>query len=69
MFIFPLVGMGWDKLSGTGVSAALKIVQRHSLLGISALRSGGVTPMNNFCAVVFVIVFVSLCLCHCVIVC
>ena len=45
-------GMGipsWDRLSGTGVATAQKIVQRPTpfLTGHSASRLGGVTPMNN----------------------
>ena len=40
-----LDGMGWDRLSGTGVSTALKIVQWPTpfLSSHSASRSGGVT--------------------------
>ena len=42
-------GMGWDRLAGTGVATALKIIfwSTPSLLGISASRLGGVTPENN----------------------
>ena len=42
-------GMGWDRLAGTGVATALKIIfwSTPSLLGISASRLGGVTRENN----------------------
>ena len=43
------IGMGWDKLAGTGVATAQKIVQRPTpfLTRHSASWLGGVTPMNN----------------------
>ena len=41
--------MGWDRLAGTGVSTAQKIVQRPTpfLFRHSASWLGGVPPMNN----------------------
>ena len=42
-------GMGWERLAGTGVATAQKIVQRPTpfLTRHSASWLGGVTPMNN----------------------
>ena len=41
--------MEWNRLAGTGVATAQKIVQRPTpfLTRHSASRLGGVTPMNN----------------------
>ena len=42
-------GMEWNRLAGTGVATAQKIVQRPTpfLTRHSASRLGGVPPMNN----------------------
>ena len=42
-------GMGWDRLSGTGVATALKIIYWPTpfLTRPKASRLGGVIPMNN----------------------